>query len=252
MKDVIQVIILVLAILLALIFLRQCEGPQTKFEPTAIPMPARTITKVPPPPPTFTPKPTSTPGPEQPTPTSEPTYTPEPIELGEGSGIISGVVRHYRYGTSFIDPLANAWVALYYEGQKAKQVRTDRAGVFRISGLPTGRYDLRVFIQSAFPNEDAKDIRVEDGRETSGVSILVEKEFVPDELNLSFKRGVDEETARRVIRRHGLKLIKRDPESGDYHVKIPGGIYVPDMIREMKQDKEVRSAVPNYYIYYHD
>jgi hypothetical protein len=251
MKDIIQLIFLVIAILLALLLLRQCEGPQYLAELTAIPLPAKTVTAELTPLPTFTAEPTLTKVyVEKPTPANTP--TPEPIMLGEGTGSISGNVRHYRHGTSFIDPFDGAWVAIYFHGQKAMQVKTDRAGVFRITGLPTGSYDLRVFVPSAYPYDKNKGIGVIDGRETSGVAIVLEQEFVPNELNLTFRAGVDEQSARRVIRRHGLNLIKRDPESGDYIVKLPRGKYVPDMINEMKEDKAVRDAVPNYYIYYHE
>lgn len=251
MKDLIQVIILIVAILLALVFLRQCEGPQFRPELTALPIPARTVTQPAAPPPTSTPEPKPV-GEAAPEATPLPTFTPGPIKLGEGSGVISGNVRHYRHGTSFIDPYHGAWVALYFMGQKAMQTQTDRAGVFRLTGLPTGTYDLKVFVPTAFANDSTRGINVTDGRETSGVVILIEKEFVPDELNLTFQRGVDEAAARRVIRQHGLTFKKREPESGDYLVKIPAGKFVPDMVKEMKKDKLVRDAVPNYYIYYHD
>ncbi len=251
MKDFIQVIILVIAILLALVLLRQCEGPQYPVELTAIPLPARTVTQEPSPLPTLTPVPTVYVSPAD-TPIPRPTATPRPIKLGKGKGVISGHLRHYRHGTRYIDPYEGANVALFYKGQKAKQVKTDRAGVFRISGLPTGVYDLRVFVMSAYPYDKTRGIEVEDGRETAGVSILLEQEFVPDEMNLTFKRGVGEAQARQAIRQHGLTLVKRDPENGDYLVKVSPGKYVPDMLEEMREDEQVRDAVPNYYVYYHD
>ncbi len=251
MKGFIQVILLVLAILLALVFLRQCEGPQCLVELTAIPLPARTVTPEPSPPATFTPVPTVY-VPFADTPTPGPIATPKPIKLGKGKGVISGHLRHYRHGTRYIDPYEGANIALFYKGQKAKQVRTDRAGVFRISGLPTGVYELRVFVMSAYPHDKTRGIEVEDGRETAGVSILLEQEFVPDEMNLTFKRRVSEVQARQVIHQHGLTLVKRDPESGDYLVKVPAGKYVPDMLEEMRGEEQMRDAVPNYYVYYHD
>ncbi len=168
----------------------------------------------------------------------------------QGNGILSGVVRHYLPGTSIVEAYAGARVMLCRGGEELREVKADNSGVFRFSGLPTARYNLKVRVPTAHLNEDARGIKVVDGRETAGISVLIEKEFIPGELNVFFRKGMAEKEAQGILKRHGLEFVKRERARDCYLVEMPEDWYVPDVVSALKAEQGVAEAIPNYYVFY--
>ncbi len=170
--------------------------------------------------------------------------------LAQGKGILSGTVRHYRPGTNITEAYVDARVELYYDGKKTERTIADKAGVFRFVRLATGSYDLKVYVPTAYPNEEAQGIKVVDGRETSRVRVLIEQEFIPGELNLFFHEGTDERTARKIIGKHGLVFEKKDIERNCYLVSMSKERYIPEVVKQMEREQVIKEAIPNYYVFY--
>ncbi|HEX2294100.1 MAG TPA: S8 family serine peptidase [Actinomycetota bacterium] len=85
---------------------------------------------------------------------------------------------------------------------------------------------------------------------TKALPVMVDEEgleryFLPDELTVQFRRGVDEATAERIIAEEGSRIVVRQRTPGYYTVSVPEGRGLFDAIRSFAERDEVMFAEPS-------
>jgi hypothetical protein len=160
---------------------------------------------------------------------------------------IQGQVRHYKPGTPDIVPYAGAHVLALSGGRMVSRTVTDSSGAFTLSGLADGSYNLQVVVLTAYPFNSAP-LMILGGRSLYGQSILLEEEFEPDVISVSFKPGMTDAQMDAAMAQYGAVIKQRIPDKNKYGVKLGPGSTVPDLVEKLKRDARILSVTPNYYV----
>lgn len=235
--------------LILILLLRNCgsELRETRRTMTPVPLPRVTATRISSPraqisepkkKPIIQKVPTLPPTPRPPTP------TPMPL----GAGRIEGFVRHYRPSSSDIIPYPQARVYALIAGKQVGGSLSDESGLFQISRLPVGSIELRVVVPTAYDYNYPSVLFLANGQSVYGVNILLEEEFAPDQVNISFSSSVSPEQARAIAAKYGCQIMASDPGKNRYTFRIPPNKTVAATISVLRADAGISTASPNYYV----
>lgn len=234
--------------LILILLLRNCgsELRETRRALTPVPLPRVTATRISSPraeisepkkKPIIQKVPTLPPTPQPPTP------TPMPL----GAGRIEGFVRHYRPSSADIIPYPQARVYALIAGKQVGGSLSDESGLFQISRLPVGSIELRVVVPTAYDYNYPSVLYLANGQSVYGVNILLEEEFAPDQVNISFSSPVSPEQAKALATKYGCQIMASDPKKNRYTFRIPPNKTVAAMIAILAGDAGISTASPNYY-----
>ena len=69
---------------------------------------------------------------------------------------------------------------------------------------------------------------------------------MPGEVLAEFKKGVSEESIMAISKKFSLVFIEKIKGTSIYRFRLPGDKAVPEAVDILKQQKQVKTAQPNY------
>lgn len=100
------------------------------------------------------------------------------------------------------------------------------------------------------PGRQAADVTAQVPEVENSLPVMIDPEglpryFLPDELTVQFRDGVNPDTAERIVQERGSRMLRRQRTPGYYTVSVPAGRGLFATIRDFADQPEVAFAEPS-------
>lgn len=120
-------------------------------------------------------------------------------------------------------------------------------GAKRVPGSPLvlERSDIQKEGLKADPDRRMKGFGLQSRRSQDGIESENHPRFVPGEIIVMFKKGVNEKTISRLNSQLGTTILSTNPYLGFRRIRIPGDKTIEEMVELYNRDTHVQYAEPN-------